>query len=85
MVSVTSAGTAVWVGIVSGGVTAIAVMATLGVWVWRRLVKAVSIAVAEILKKVTPNGGDSEDIGDRVVRIERDQAEILKLLRNRAP
>lgn len=58
-----------------GGLSVLCI-AAIGRWVWR-IVKAVE----KVEKQVTPNGGTSGQIGDRVMRLERQQKEMKWMLR----
>lgn len=40
--------------------------------------------VDQVLKKVTPNGGDSNEIGDVVTRMERSLGDLLRQLKDQA-
>lgn len=63
----------------AGGIAAVVVVVgPFARWVWRRFVRSVAEAVDEILAttreintQVTPNGGTTDTLADRVVRLER--------------
>ena len=62
----------------AGGVAAIVVVGPLARWAWRRFVRSVAADVEELLattrridEQVTPNGGTTDRLADRVVRLER--------------
>lgn len=52
------------VAVVAGGVVGL---------LWKFVLKEVRDQVREIVAQVTPNGGNTDTIGDRVVRIEENQ------------
>ena len=64
----------VWVGVVSGLLSSFVVLGAILRWTYRHtvteIVDEVLVRLSKIERQVTPNGGHSDTIGDRVTRIE---------------
>lgn len=66
-----------WVGAASAAFAGVPVALVIARYLWRAVVKGVAREVSEINRKVTPNGGWSGNLGDRVARIESAVAELV--------
>lgn len=70
-----------WGTIVAGATSGLVVSGIVCRWAWNRFVRAVIATIRRIETKVTPNGGTTNDLGDRVQRIEDRQEQTEKLVR----
>lgn len=60
----------VWLGIAAAGVTVLGVPLGIGFFAYRRWGKPLAQVIRETKDQVTPNGGETQSLGDTVKRVE---------------
>lgn len=70
-----------WGQIVGGFAAGGTVVSVVVRWAWRRFLHSVLVALEEVRVQVTPNGGSTAKLGDRVKRIEDGLAAIARDVR----